>query len=78
MRMNSNLSSPRRRGSIAAGERHWSIFTQLIRAVGAKGNLVPDAYFVALAVEAGAEWITTDCDYARFRGLRWRHPLDNG
>ena len=32
--------------------------------------------FAALAIEAGAEWITTDRDYARFPGLRWRHPLD--
>ncbi len=62
---------------IAAGERHWSIFNQLISAVGAKGNLVPDAYFAALAIEAGAEWITTDRDYARFPGLKWRHPLDD-
>jgi len=23
----------------------------------------------------GAEWITADRDYARFPGLRWRHPL---
>jgi hypothetical protein len=22
------------------------------------------------------EWITTDRDYARFPGLRWRHPLE--
>ncbi len=60
---------------IAAGERHWSIFNQLIRAVAAKGSLVPDAYFAALAIEAGAEWITTDRDDARFPGLKWRHPL---
>ncbi|MDQ3260900.1 MAG: type II toxin-antitoxin system VapC family toxin [Pseudomonadota bacterium] len=63
---------------VAAGDRHWSIFDQLVRAVGAKGNLVPDAYFAALAIEAGAEWITTDRDYARFPGLRWRHPLNDG
>ena len=62
---------------IVPGERHWSIFNQLIITVGAKGNLVPDAYFAALAIEAGAEWITTDRDYARFPGLKWRHPLDD-
>lgn len=62
---------------IVAGERHWSIFNQLISTVRAKGNLVPDAYFAALAIEAGAEWITTDRDYARFPGLKWRHPLDD-
>jgi hypothetical protein len=36
---------------------------------------VADAYLAALAIEAGAEWITTDRDFARFPGLRWRHPL---
>lgn len=61
---------------IAPGERHWSIFSGLCRSVEAKGNLVPDAYLAALAIESGSEWITTDRDYARFPGLRWRHPLD--
>ena len=57
------------------GVRHWQIFTQLCKAAGAKGNLVSDAYFAALAIESGAEWITADRDFARFPGLRWRHPL---
>jgi uncharacterized protein len=61
---------------VAPGPRHWEIFTRLCREVGARGNLVPDAYFAALAIESGSEWITTDRDYARFPGLRWRHPLD--
>jgi predicted nucleic acid-binding protein len=26
-------------------------------------------------IESGSEWITTDRDYSRFPGLRWRHPL---
>lgn len=34
-----------------------------------------DAYHAALAIESGCEWISTDRDYARFPGLRWRHPL---
>ncbi len=60
---------------ISPGERHWEIFTRLCKAAGAKGNLISDAYFAALAMESGAEWITADRDYARFPGLRWRHPL---
>ena len=60
---------------VSPGERHWEIFTRLCKAVGAKGNLISDAYFAALAMESGAEWITADRDYARFPGLRWRHPL---
>jgi uncharacterized protein len=61
--------------TVSPGERHWEIFTRLCKVVGAKGNLVSDAYFAALAIESGAEWITTDRDYSRFPGLRWRHPL---
>jgi toxin-antitoxin system PIN domain toxin len=60
---------------VSPGERHWEIFTRLCQSVGAKGNLINDAYFAALAIESGAEWITADRDYARFPGLRWRHPL---
>lgn len=60
---------------LAPGQRHWGIFARLCRAVGARGNLVPDAYLAALAIESGSEWITTDRDYSRFPGLRWRHPL---
>ena len=29
----------------------------------------------ALAIECDCEWISTDADFARFPGLRWRHPL---
>jgi toxin-antitoxin system PIN domain toxin len=60
---------------VSPGERHWGIFLELCLKAGARGNLVPDAYHAALAIESGCEWITTDRDYARFPGLRWRHPL---
>ncbi len=62
---------------VAPGPGHWSIFSRLCDEAGAKGNLVPDAYLAALAIESGCEWITTDRDFSRFRGLRWRHPLDD-
>jgi hypothetical protein len=57
------------------GEGHWSIFRELCRSANTKGNLVPDAYLAALAIECGGEWITTDREYARFPRLRWRSPL---
>jgi toxin-antitoxin system PIN domain toxin len=60
---------------LSPGDRHWEIFTRISRAVGARGNLIPDAFLAALAIESGAELITTDRDYARFPNLRWRHPL---
>ena len=58
------------------GPRHWGIFTRLCLDSGVKGNLVPDAYFAALAIESGCEWVSSDRDFSRFKGLRWRHPLD--
>jgi uncharacterized protein len=61
---------------VTPGERHWDIFQKLCREAGAKGNLVPDAFLAAIAIESGLEWVTTDRDFARFPGLRWRHPLD--
>lgn len=62
-------------GRIAPGDRHWEIFRELLRSVDARGNQIPDAYFAALAIESGSEWITTNRDYARFPGLSWSHPL---
>jgi hypothetical protein len=61
---------------VAPGERHWEIFEGLCLVTGVRGNLVPDAWLAALAIESGSEWVTTDRDYARFPGLRWYHPLD--
>ena len=59
---------------IQPGERHWEIFMRLCIEADARGNLVPDAWFAALAIESGCEWITLDHDYARFSDLRWRVP----
>ena len=61
---------------IQPGTRHWAIFENLCLSANAKGNLVPDAYLAAIAIESGSEWITTDRDYSRFPGLHWRHPLE--
>jgi uncharacterized protein len=57
------------------GSRHWSIFDGLCRQADAKGKLVPDAYLAALAIEHGCEFVSTDRDFSRFPGLRWRHPF---
>ncbi len=60
---------------ITPGERHWEIFTSLCARAGTRGDLVADAFLAALAIESGCEWVTTDRDYSRFPGLRWRHPF---
>ncbi|GAA3372010.1 type II toxin-antitoxin system VapC family toxin [Streptomyces sannanensis] len=58
------------------GPRHWEIFDRLCRKVGARGNLVPDTYLAALAIESGSTLYSCDRGFARFPGLRFTHPLD--
>src|SRR3989304_5547577 len=38
---------------VAPGPRHWDIFRGLCEAASVRGNLVPDAYLAALAIESG-------------------------
>ncbi len=47
----------------------------LCQSADARGNLVPDAYHAALAIEYGLEWITFDRGFARYPRLRWSCPL---
>jgi hypothetical protein len=61
---------------LVPGRRHWSIFEDLCRRTGARGNAVPDSWFAALAIESGATWVSADRAFSRYPGLRWRHPLD--
>ena len=58
---------------ISPGDRHWDIFRRLCAEHRVRGNLVPDAY-LALAIESGCEWVSTDRDFGRFKGLRWSEP----
>jgi toxin-antitoxin system PIN domain toxin len=70
-----SLLAPPNATIIRPGDRHWSIFERLSRETRATGNLIQDAWFAALAIESGSEWISTDGDYARFDELRWRRPF---
>ncbi|ARQ00271.1 type II toxin-antitoxin system VapC family toxin [Pseudorhodoplanes sinuspersici] len=54
--------------------RHWEIFKQLCVAADIRGPRVTDAWYAALAIEWGCEWITFDRDFARFPGLKWSLP----
>jgi toxin-antitoxin system PIN domain toxin len=69
------LLSPPTCTVVHPGSRHWAIFDDLCRRASVTGNLAQDAWYAALAIEAGCEWLTTDRDYARFPGLRWRPPF---
>ncbi len=59
---------------VEPGERHWDIFRRLCIETDTRGPTVTDAWYAALAIEWGCEWITLDRDYARFPGLRWQLP----
>ena len=59
---------------VEPGERHWEIFRRLCIETDTRGPRVSDAWFAALAIEWGCEWVTLDRDYARFPGLAWRVP----
>jgi uncharacterized protein len=60
------------------GERHAAILFGFLRSTAAGGNLTTDAHLAALAVEHDLEVYTTDTDFARFPGLRWKNPLTDG
>lgn len=57
---------------VTPGDRHWRIFERLCLATGTRGPAVADAWYAALAIEWGCEWITFDRDYARFPDLNCR------
>lgn len=59
---------------IEPGERHWQIFSAICHESDISGPRVSDAWFAALAIENGCQWVTLDRDYARFPGLDWSVP----
>ncbi len=60
---------------LVPGPGHWSIFKSLCAATALTGDLSTDAHLAALAIEYNATLYSTDRDFARFPGLRWRNPL---
>lgn len=60
---------------IETGPRQGEISTRLCIETDVKGNLAPDAYLAAIAIETGCEWVSTDRDFSRFSSLRRRHPI---
>ena len=59
---------------VEPGEQHWDIFKRLCIETDTRGPRVTDAWYAALAIEWGCEWITFDRDYARFPGLKCQVP----
>jgi len=62
---------------VVPGPRHLTILANVMTEANATGRLLTDAHLAALAIERQAELHSTDTDFARFPGLRWRNPLDH-
>jgi toxin-antitoxin system PIN domain toxin len=60
---------------VEPGDRHWNIFKKVCVETDTRGPRVTDAWFAALAIEWGCEWVTMDRDYARFPRLKWSVPV---
>jgi len=61
---------------LQAGPTHWTRFAELSSHLQLRGNLVPDAYLAAVALEQSAELVTFDRGFGRYPRLRWRCLLD--
>lgn len=59
---------------VIPGDDHADVVFAMLERLGAAGNLTTDAHLAALAMEYQAEIVSTDTDFARFRGLRWFNP----
>jgi toxin-antitoxin system PIN domain toxin len=57
-------------------ERHATVLGQVLVEGKASGNHTTDAHLAALATEWGLELQSSDRDFARYPGLRWRDPLE--
>lgn len=56
-------------------ERHAQTMRELCEDSNVYGDLVPDAYLAALALDHGLTLCSNDTDFARFSKLRWFNPL---
>ncbi len=59
----------------APGSEHAQILGEIMTSYDVRGNLVPDAFMAALAIEHGLTVCSTDTDFARFVEVRWVNPL---
>jgi hypothetical protein len=57
------------------GPRHLEIVETLFESTGVAANLTTGTHLAALAIEHQCELHSSDADFGRFPGLRWRNPL---
>jgi toxin-antitoxin system PIN domain toxin len=58
-----------------AGPQHAEILGAFLKQSWMTSRLVPDAHLAALAIEHGLTLCSTDGDFAKFPGLKWKNPL---
>jgi hypothetical protein len=71
--INGWLSHPAVR-MISPRKGHWELMRTLLEKIGTAGNLTTDAHLAALAIQWDCVLYTTDTDFARFQGLKWKRP----
>lgn len=59
---------------VEPGPQYWPIFRRLIKEHGPVGPDVTDVQIAAAAMSLGAELISFDRGFARFRDLQWTNP----
>ncbi len=55
---------------------HLQAMRSIAEPLGLAGDVLNDVHLAALSIEYGAVVHTADRDFGRFRGVRWRNPLD--
>ncbi|TAG08944.1 MAG: PIN domain-containing protein [Verrucomicrobia bacterium] len=56
-------------------QSHFQTVSTQLNHLGTAGNLTTDAHLAALAIEHGFVLHTTDADFTRFPGLKWKNPI---
>ena len=60
---------------ITPGSGHLAALLACLKDAGHGGSLTTDAHIAALALEYQAEIHSSDLDFGRFSGVRWKNPL---
>lgn len=56
--------------------RALQLFEKVCIDYEAAGDLVPDAFLAAMAMEHGCQVVSLDRDFARFETVTWLNPID--
>ncbi len=60
--------------SIVPMDGHWDLVEKLLSHAGTAGNLTTAAHLAALAIQWDCTLYSTDTDFARFPGVKWKQP----